>query len=272
MAMNVEARSPGRLSNALSKQDLAGKKGLVLGIANDSSIAYGCAEAFKVGGAELAVTYFNEKAEPFVRPLALALDSSIVMPCNVEQPEQLQAVFDAINERWGRLDFVLHSIAYAPKKDLASRVTDCSPEGFTRSMWVSCYSFIQVAKLAEPLMPEGGCLLTMSYYGAEKVVAHYNIMGPVKAALEATTRYMAYELGPKGIRVHAISPGPIRTRAASGIPHFDELLELAAQKAPEHHLANIEDVGNLAAFLASDAGKSITGSTIYVDGGYHIVD
>jgi enoyl-[acyl-carrier protein] reductase I len=250
---------------------LQGKKGLIVGIANAHSIAFGCAEAFKNAGAELAVTYLNANAEPFVRPLAEQLQCPIIVPCDVREPGQLEDVFARIQRDWGRLDFLLHSIAYAPKEDLHCRVTDCSQAGFNMAMDVSCHSFIRMARLAEPLMPQGGCLLTVTFYGAEKVVGDYNLMGPVKAALESTTRYMAAELGAKRIRVHALSPGPLKTRAASGIDRFDELLERARARTPEHQLVTIEDVGNLAAFLASDAAASLTGNVEYVDAGYHIL-
>ena len=250
---------------------LKGRKGLILGIANEHSIAYGCAKAMRAGGAELAVTYLNDQAEPYVRPLAEALNCPIIMPCNVVTPGELEAVYERIGAEWGSLDFVLHSIAYAPKADLHGRLVDCSKDGFALSMDVSVHSFIRMAKLAEPLLADGGCLLSMTYYGAEKVVDLYNVMGPVKAALEATARYLAAELGPKGIRVNTISPGPLKTRAASGIAHFDMLMEKAAAKAPEHRLVSIDDVGALASFLVSDSGRSITGDTIYVDAGYHVV-
>lgn len=250
---------------------LAGKKGLVLGISNEHSIAWGCAQAFRAMGAELAVTYLNDKAKPYVEPLARQLAAVIFLPCDVQAPGQLEAVFQAMAQRWGRIDFALHAIAFAPKADLHGRLADCSREGFLLAMDVSCHSFIRMAHLAEPLMTQGGALFTMSYYGAEKVIEHYNVMGPVKAALESAARYLAYELGPKGIRVHAISPGPVKTRAASGIDHFDDLLERAAQRAPTKQLVSIEDVGVATAILASDHAKLITGETVYVDGGYHIV-
>jgi enoyl-[acyl-carrier protein] reductase I len=250
---------------------LEGKKGLVTGIANADSIAYGCAKAFQFLGAELAVTYLNEKAMPYVEPLAREVAASIFMPLNVSVEEQLEAVFAKIEQTWGRLDFLLHSIAFASKEDLHGRLADCSREGFLEAMDISCHSFIRMARLAEPLMTNGGALFTMSYHGADKVVEHYNVMGPVKAALECAVRYLAQELGPKGIRVHAISPGPLKTRAASGIKHFDELLDKAAQKAPAGRLVGIEDVGIATASLATDAAKLITGDTIYIDGGYHIV-
>jgi enoyl-[acyl-carrier protein] reductase I len=252
-------------------RSLDGKKGLIVGIANEHSLAYGCARHFRAAGAELAITYLNVKAEPFVRPLAETLGSSIVMPCDVTTPGQIEAVFDRITKEWGRLDFIQHAIAYAPLQDLHARVVDCSEDGFGFAMRVSVHSFVRMAHLAEPLMPAGGTLLAMSYYGAEKAVAHYNVMGPVKAALEATVRYMAVELGPKRIRVNALSPGPVKTRAASGIDHFDELLERAAQASPEHRLVSLDDVGAYAAFLVSDDASNITGNINYVDAGYHIL-
>jgi enoyl-[acyl-carrier protein] reductase I len=250
---------------------LEGKRGLVVGIANDSSIAYGCAKAFRALGAELAVTYLNAKAERHVKPLADELEASLFLPLDVRNEGELEAVFAAIQEKWGKIDFVLHSIAFAPKDDLHARVVDSSQEGFLLAMDVSCHSFVRMAKLAEPLMTDGGCLQTVTFYGGEKVVEHYNLMGPVKAALESVTRYMAAELGEKGIRVHALSPGPLATRAASGIDRFDELMTRVAERAPTHHLVTIEDVGAYAAFLASDAAKSLTGSIAFIDGGYNIV-
>ena len=255
----------------LKDQNLEGKKGLVTGIANADSIAYGCAKAFQFLGAELAVTYLNEKAMPYVEPLAKEVEASIFMPLNVAKEGQLEAVFERIEQTWGRLDFLLHSIAYAPKEDLQGRLTDCSREGFLESMDISCHSFLRMARLAEPLMTNGGAMFTMSYHGAEKVVEHYNVMGPVKAALECAVRYLAQELGPKGIRVHAISPGPLKTRAGSGLKHFDRLLDDAAERAPAGRLVGIDDVGMATASLATDAAKLITGDTIYIDGGYHII-
>ncbi len=250
---------------------LEGKKGLVLGIANEHSIAYGCAQAFKQLGADLAITYLNEKAKPYVAPLAEQLHAPIFLPCDVQVDGQLEAVFAAIEQQWGRLDFALHSIAFAPKQDLQNRLVDSSKEGFAIAMDVSCHSFIRMARLAEPLMHNGGTLFTMSYYGSEKVVEHYNLMGPVKAALESVARYLAYELGPKGIRVLIMSPGPIKTRAASGLSEFDELLARAAERAPINKLVTVEDVGLATAILATDAARLITGETTYVDGGYHIM-
>ena len=250
---------------------LSGKKGLIIGIANEHSLAYGCARSFGDAGAELAITYLNAKAEPFVRPLAEGLGSAIVMPCEVTKPGEMDAVFDAIARQWGRLDFALHSIAFARKEDLHGRLTDCPADGFALAMQVSVHSFLAMARRAEPLMHGGGTLLAMSYYGAEKAVAHYNVMGPVKAALESAVRYMAVELGERAIRVNALSPGPVRTRAASGIAHFDELLETARRQAPEHRLVDADEVGALAAFLVSDAASAITGTVSYIDAGLHVV-
>ncbi|HEY6833166.1 MAG TPA: enoyl-ACP reductase FabI [Pseudolabrys sp.] len=251
---------------------LEGKKGLIVGIANEHSIAWGCAAAFRALGAELAVTYLNDKAKKYVEPLAHELEASIMMPLDVQMSGQMEAVFERISKEWGRLDFVVHSIAFSPKDTLCGRVIDAPHDGFLTTMDISCWSFIRMAHLAEPLMPNGGTLFTMTYYGSQMVVENYNIMGVAKAALESAVRYIAAELGPKGIRVHAISPGPLATRAASGIPEFDELLDKAKSKAPARNLVSIEDVGMTTAFLAHDAARLITGETLYVDGGYHIID
>ena len=251
---------------------LEGKQGLIVGIANDQSIAWGCAKAFRALGAEVAVTYLNEKAKKFVEPLARELEAPILMPLDVRTPGQMEAVFERIEKEWGRLDYLIHSIAFSPKDTLCGRVVDVPQDGFLVTMDVSCWSFIRMAHLAEPLMTRGGTLFTMTYYGSQMVVENYNIMGVAKAALESAVRYMAAELGPKGIRVHAISPGPLATRAASGIPEFDELLDKAKSKAPVRSLVSIDDVGVATAFLAHDAAKLITGETLYVDGGYHIID
>ena len=251
---------------------LEGRKGLIVGIANEQSIAWGCAKAFRALGADLAVTYLNDKARTYVEPLARELEAPIFMPLDVQKPGELEAVFAEIEKKWGCLDFLVHAIAFAPKQDLSGRVTDVSREGFMTTMNVSCWSFIRMAHLAEPLMKKGGTLFTMSYYGSQMVVKNYNIMGLAKAALECAVRYIAAELGPKGIRVHAISPGPLATRAASGIPEFDALLDKAKAKAPARSLVSIEDVGLATAFLAHDAAKLITGETLYIDGGYHIID
>ena len=251
---------------------LEGKRGLIVGIANDQSIAWGCAKAFRALGAELAVTYLNDKAKTYVEPLARELNAPIVMPLDVQISGQMEAVFERIEKEWGQMDFLIHSIAFSPKETLRGRVVDAPRDGFLTTMDVSCWTFLRMAHLAEPLMKKGGTLFTMTYYGSQMVVENYNIMGVAKAALESAVRYIAAELGPKGIRVHAISPGPLLTRAASGIPEFDELLEKARSKAPTRSLVSIDDVGLATAFLAHDAARLITGETLYVDGGYHIID
>jgi len=250
---------------------LAGKKGLIIGIANEHSIAWGCTKAFHEAGAELAVTYLNEKAAPYVRPLAERISASIILPLDVRDDAQAEALFDAVKSKWGKLDFLLHAIAFAPQKDLQGRVVDTSRAGFLEAMDISCYSFIHLSHLAEPLMKDGGCLLTTTYYGGEKVIEHYGLMGPVKSALEGTVKYLAAELGAKNIRVNALSPGPIATRAAGGIAHFDELLELARQKSPGHETVSIDGVGAYARFLVSDDARLVTGSIAYIDAGYNII-
>jgi enoyl-[acyl-carrier protein] reductase I len=236
---------------------LKGKRGLVVGVSNENSIAFGCAAKLRGFGAELALTD--------------QIEASLLLPLDVEKPGQMESVFERIAAEWGQLDFVIHSIAFAPRKDLHGRVVDCSLEGFLQAMHVSCYSFIEMARLAEPLMKQGGALLTMSYYGADKVVNHYNVMGPVKSALQATTRYLAAELGDKNIRVYAVSPGPLKTRAASGIAEFDELIDAAVKRSPAHRLVDIAEVGRVAAFLVGGAASGMTGDTIYVDAGLHNV-
>ena len=251
---------------------LEGKKGLIVGIANEQSIAWGCAKAFRALGADLAVTYLNDKAKKYVEPLARELEAPIFLPLDVQTPGQMEAVFETIDKTWGELDFAVHSIAFSPKGTLQGRVVDVPRDGFLSTMEISCWSFMRMAHLAEPLMSKGGTLFTMTYYGSQMVVENYNVMGVAKAALESAVRYMAAELGPKGIRVHAISPGPLSTRAASGIPEFDELLEKARVKAPARSLVSIEDVGTATAFLAHDSARLITGDTLYIDGGYHIID
>ncbi len=249
---------------------LAGQKALVVGIANDHSIAYGCAKAFREAGADLAVTWLNEKAKPHVEPLARELGAPIACELNVTTPGQLEAVFDTISREWGKLDILVHSIAFAPMEDLRGGLVDCSADGFAKAMDISCHSFIRMAKLAAPLMKDGGTMLAMSYYGATRVVPNYNVMGPVKAALEASCRYLAYELGGQGIRVHAISPGPLKTRAASGLKDFELLLNEAVEKAPLGELVDIMDVGWACAYLATPFARRITGGTVFVDGGANI--
>ena len=250
---------------------LTGHKSLIVGVANDQSIAYGCAEAFRAAGADLAITWLNEKARAYVEPLGHVLGAEIMAPLNVENPGELEALFDEIGKKWGRLDSLVHSIAFAPKEDLQGGLLDCSAAGFSRAMDVSCHSFVRMAKLAAPLMKDGGTMFAMSYLGANRVVTNYNVMGPVKAALEACCRYLAYELGHKDIRVHAISPGPLKTRAASGIKDFERLLNDALERSPLHELVDIEDVGAACAYLASDYARRITGGTVYIDGGANII-
>lgn len=255
----------------LPSKILYGKRALVIGIANEHSIAYGCARVFRQLGADLAVTYLNEKAQPYVEPLAKELGAAIVAPCDVGRDGDLEAVFEKIRKTWGSLDIALHSIAFAPKEDLQGRLVDSSSEGFKVAMDISCHSFVRMARLAENLMTEGGTLLAMSYHGANKVVPNYNLMGPVKAALESAVRYLAYELGDKHIRVHAVSPGPLKTRAASGLKDFDVLLTEAIERAPIGELVDIDDVGLTAAYLTTPFARRLTGTTTYVDGGLSIM-
>ena len=259
------------MSTDKPRQVLSGHKALVIGIANDSSIAYGCAKAFRELGADVAVTYLNEKARRFVEPLAREVQAELFLPLDVAVPGALEAVFEEVSKKWGRLDMLVHSIAFAPKEDLQGGLLNCSAEGFAKAMDVSCHSFVRMAKLAAPLMKKGGTMFAMSYYGANKVVPTYSVMGPVKAALEACCRYLAYELGPRKIRVHAISPGPLKTRAASGLKDFDLLLNEAVQRAPVGELVDIMDVGFACAYMATPFARRITGETLYVDGGVHIM-
>jgi enoyl-[acyl-carrier protein] reductase I len=250
---------------------LEGRRALVVGIANEHSIAHGCARAFRELGAELAITYLNDRARPHVKPLADALQASVFMPLDVSTPHQLEELFAVLGRTWGRLDILVHSIAFAPREDLQGGLLDCSAEGFAKAMDVSCHSFIRMARLAAPLMTEGGTMFAMSYHGAQKVVPNYNVMGPVKAALEAACRYLAYELGPRQIRVHAISPGPLKTRAASGLKDFDLMLNEAMQRAPLGDLVDVMDVGFACAYLATPYARRLSGTTMYVDGGLNIM-
>jgi enoyl-[acyl-carrier protein] reductase I len=252
-------------------RSLEGRRGLIVGVANDHSIAAGCAEVLAEAGATLALTYLSDKARRFVEPVAEAAGADLRLPLDVTDDAQMDAGFDRIATEWGGLDFLLHSIAFCPKDDLHGRVTDSSREGFMQAMDISVHSFARMAKRAEPLIRDGGSLLTVSYYGAEKVVDHYNVMGPVKSALESLTRYMAAELGPEGIRVNASSPGPLMTRAASGIDHFDELAREAETRAPLRRLVTIREVGEAALCLLSDQSSAMTGNVMYVDGGYHVM-
>ncbi len=250
---------------------LSGQKALVIGIANDQSIAYGCACAFRRQGAELAITYLNDKARPFVEPLARELEAAIFLPLDVRQAGQLEAVFEEIRQTWGRLDIALHSIAFAPKEDLQGGLLDCSLDGFLRATDISCHSFIRMARLAAPMMIEGGTLLAMTFQGSAEVVPNYNVMGPIKAALESAVRYLASELGPRHVCVHAISPGPVATRASSGLKEFDRLIEEARARSPLGELVEIDDVGAAAAFLASPQARRMTGTVLHVDAGLNIM-
>lgn len=249
---------------------LQGAKALIVGIANEHSIAYGCAKAFRELGADLALTYLNDRAKPHVQPLAEALQAPLFLPLDFAQPGSLEAVFARVSQTWGRLDILVHSAAFAPKDDLQGGLLNCSAEGFAKAMDISCHSFIRMARLAVPLMTEGGTMFAMTYHGANKVIPNYNVMGPVKAALECACRYLAFELGDKKIRVHAISPGPLKTRASSGLKDFDRLLAEAAERAPLGELVDIMDVGFACAYLATPYARRITGGTIYVDGGANI--
>ena len=259
------------MTNDPHRPVLAGKKALVSGIANEHSIAWGCAKAFRELGAELAITYAGEKTRNYVEPLAREVGAPIFMPLDVTKQEDIAAVFARIEHEWGQLDLFVHSIAWAPKEDLQGGLINSSAAGFGQAMDVSCHSFVRMARLAAPLMKDGGAMFTMSYYGANKVVANYNLMGPVKAALEACARYLAYELGPQRIRVHAMSPGPLKTRAGSGLKDFDLLLAEAAERAPLGELVDIMDVGFTCAFLATPYARRLSGETMYVDGGVHIM-
>ncbi|OGB05468.1 MAG: enoyl-[acyl-carrier-protein] reductase [Burkholderiales bacterium RIFCSPLOWO2_12_FULL_64_99] len=250
---------------------LKGKRGLVVGVANADSIAFGCATKLRAFGADIALTYLNDKSKSYVAPLAQEIEADLLLPLDVSQPGQIKAVFDRIAQEWGSLDFVIHSIAFAPREDLHGRIIDCSREGFLQAMQISCHSFLEMAHHAEPLMRPGGALISMSYHGADKVVNHYNMMGPVKAALESSVRYLALELGERGIRVFAVSPGPMRTRAASGIGHFDEILDMAVTRSPGRRLVDISEVGRVVAFLVGGAASGMTGDVIYVDAGLHIM-
>lgn len=250
--------------------DLSGRKGLVVGIANERSLAWPSAMHFRQAGAELAITYANDRARPHVAPLAARLEAPIVLPCDVAVPEDPETVFRTIAERWGRLDFMLHAVGNVPPADLRGRLTDCSAAGFAEAMNVSVHSLIRVTHLAEPLMRDGGSVITLSYLGGERVVENYNVMGPVKAALEASVRYLAHELGPAKIRVNAISAGPVPTRAASGLTGFAGLLGATARAAPLRRNIKADEVGRAALLFASDYTSGITGEVLHVDAGVHV--
>jgi enoyl-[acyl-carrier protein] reductase I len=250
---------------------LKGKRGLVMGVANDRSIAWGIAEMASKSGAELAFTYQGDALEKRVRPLAERVGANIVVPCDVTDESSIDAAFKAIEDEWGALDFVVHAIAFSDKKELDGLYLDTTRENFVRTMDISVYSFTAVAQCAAPLMNEGGSLLTLTYYGAERVMPHYNVMGVAKAALEASVRYLAADLGSKNIRVNAISAGPIKTLAASGIGDFRYILKWNELNSPLKRNVTIEDVGRSGLFLLSDLGSGVTGEIMHVDSGYHTV-
>lgn len=253
-----------------SRASLVAKRGLIVGLANEHSIAWGCAKEAHLDGAELVLSCLNDKAYGHVAALAESLNAPL-LTCNVETQGDLQSLVDRAVVHLGQLDFVVHSIAWAPLQELHGGVIDSSSVGFSRAMEVSCHSFAQLAQLCLPHMAQGGSMVTMSYQGAAEAVPHYGLMGPVKAALESLVRYMALEMGPRGVRVHAVSPGPILTRAASGIEDFDALMAHACTKSPLGRLVTLEEIGRLTSFLCSDAASGMTGQTIYVDGGCHAV-
>lgn len=248
-----------------------GKKGIIIGIANERSIAWGCAEKLHQEGAHLAITYLNDKAKPFVEPLAQSVNADLFMPYEVSSISTHQALFDAVKRHWESIDFLIHSIAFAPKEDLQGALIHSSREGFLEAVDISCHSLIRLAKSASQIMPEGGCILTMSYYGAEKVIPHYNLMGPIKALLESSARYLASELGERKIRVNVISPGPISTRAASGLVDFERFLIESHNRAPLKEGVSPHDVGALATFLISDAAARLTGECLHIDAGLSIM-
>jgi len=255
----------------VSTQLMAGKKGLIMGLANDRSIAWGIAKACAAHGAEMAFTYQGEALERRVRPLAESVNSPLVVECDVTNPDSMDTVFAEIEKTWGKLDFVVHAIAYADKEQLKGKYVDTTLENFTRSLQISCFSFTDVARRARPLMKDGGSLVTLSYYGAEQVMPHYNVMGVAKAALEASVRYLAADLGPEGIRVNAISAGPIKTLAASGIGDFRFILKWNELNAPLHKNVTTDEVGNSGLYLLSDLSSGVTGEVHHVDAGYHTV-
>ncbi len=250
---------------------MAGKRGLIMGVANDKSIAWGIAQALSNAGAELAFTYQGEIFEKRVRPLAESLGVPFLMPCDVTSDESIQETFDTIGKKWGHLDFVVHAIAYSNKEELKGHYLDTTRDNFAMTMDISCYSFTAVAKAASQYMKEGGSLVTLTYYGAERVMPHYNVMGVAKAALEASVRYLAMDLGERGIRVNAISAGPIKTLAASGIGDFRYILKWNQYNSPLRRNVTTEDVGGSALYLLSDLSNGVTGETHHVDSGYHVV-
>ncbi|HBN52448.1 MAG TPA: enoyl-[acyl-carrier-protein] reductase FabI, partial [Thalassospira sp.] len=250
---------------------MAGKRGLIMGVANDKSIAWGIARTVAAAGAEVAFTYQGEALEKRVRPLAESVGSDTVLPCDVTDAASMDAVFETLKEKWGKLDFVVHAIGFSDKNELRGRYVDTSPENFAMSMNISVYSFTAIAQRAEKLMTDGGSLLTLSYYGAEKVMPHYNVMGVAKAALEASVKYLANDLGPDRIRVNAISAGPMKTLAASGIGDFRYILKWNEYNSPMRRNVTLDDVGGSGLYFLSDLSTGVTGETHHVDCGYHTV-
>jgi enoyl-[acyl-carrier protein] reductase I len=250
---------------------MAGKRGLIMGVANNRSIAWGIAKTVAAHGAELAFTYQGDALKKRVEPLAAEIGSNIVLPCDVTDVVSVDEVFSALGARWGGLDFVVHAIAYSDKAELDGRYVDTSQENFSKTLLISCYSFTAIAQRAEKMMTNGGSLLTLTYYGAEKVMPHYNVMGVAKAALEASVRYLAADLGKQAIRVNAISAGPIKTLAASGISDFRYILKWNEYNSPMRRVVSIEDVGGAGLYLLSDLSRSVTGEVHHVDAGYHVV-
>jgi enoyl-[acyl-carrier protein] reductase I len=250
---------------------MQGKRGLIMGVANDRSIAWGIAKAVSDHGAELAFTYQGDALKKRVVPLASSIGCDFVMPCDVTDDSSMEDLFAEVEKRWGKLDFLVHAIAFADKDELKGRYVDTSADNFRRSMNISCYSFTALARMAEPLMTEGGSLITLTYYGAERVMPHYNVMGVAKAALEASVKYLAVDLGPKGIRVNALSAGPIKTLAASGIGDFRYILKWNELNSPMKRNVTTEQVGNSALYLLSDLSEGVTGENLHVDSGYHVV-
>ena len=254
-----------------NSQLLAGKKALIVGVANERSLAWAIARELKAAGAQLGFTYVNDAIERRVRPLAESVQSDLVEPCDVGQDSDIDKLFEKVSQKWGSLDFLIHSVAFANREDLEGRFVNTSRDGFWLALNISAYSLVALAKRAEPLMKDGGAIVTLSYYGAEKVIPNYNVMGVAKAALEASVRYLAYDLGPKKIRVNAVSAGAVKTLAAAGIRDFRTMLAKAEERSPLRENITAEDVGSLGAFLCGPGGKHITGATLYVDSGSHIM-
>jgi enoyl-[acyl-carrier protein] reductase I len=250
---------------------MAGKRGLVLGVANNRSIAWGITKACHAQGAEIALTYQGEAIKKRVEPLAAGIGSKLVLPCDVTDEASVEAVFKTLGETWGSIDFLVHAVAFSDKEELDGRYVDTSQDNFVQTLLISCYSFTALAKRAERLMPNGGSLLTLTYYGAEKVMPHYNVMGVAKAALEASVRYLAADLGKGGIRVNAISAGPIKTLASSGISDFRYILKWNEYNSPLRRTVSVDEVGGGALYLLSDLSRGVTGEILHIDAGYHVI-